>query len=195
MLNLFISELLTSSRCYLDCEERDDTKEVCSRRHMRATNEITQMSRFCYEKINTRCQMQCMVKGNKKMPLFGLKRFSEYGINPKRLSDSSLQYYFKEGGGLRELGSGSYEPQKPVMRFHLQHPETALRLPVCWGGKRAHRIRDLNKKNKKAPKMSPLSCGYHAYETLPFLKKLGVNLLKEKDYRRGEMQRVSFRRC
>ncbi|KAH8586287.1 hypothetical protein B0O99DRAFT_602634 [Bisporella sp. PMI_857] len=205
--NLFASELWAGSRCYLDCETRrdgnDPYSEVCSgtqpndvRRYKKP--QLNYVSRLCDPNLQVRCQMQCLTKqerNNVKIPLYGLDRLEEFGINSTALLGNSWNAW-------KEMGINSFEAMDILPRNGiLETAYDALRLPVCMPFKGQKRISELGKhKTQKGlilphevEKWSdgmPVSCGFRSEETSRFHNRIGLDVAEEeREYRRYHVAR------
>jgi len=188
--NMVISELLTASRCYQDCEPwGDNLSHVCNGdqpNNLGKPNELNQLSRSCFPEDKMRCQMQCLTKqnaNNRKTFLPGLTKLKDFGITPEDLSKNSWRAY-------RNSGFNSYDAQDMVVDGQLKPSSTSLRLPVCVAREGQQRITMLKRKESWSRGM-PINCGYRAEDTQRFHERIGLDVNKEPEYRRWHVFAVS----
>lgn len=187
---MVISELLTASRCYQDCEPWGDNFErVCNGKEPNnrgKPDELNQLSRSCFPEDKMRCQMQCLTKqvaNNRKKFLPGLSKLKEFGITPEALSKNSWRAY-------RTLGFKSFDAQEMLVDGQLQPASTSLRLPVCVAREGQERI-SLLKKKEAWSKGMPMNCGYRAEDTQRFHERIGLDVNQEAEFRRWHVFAVS----
>lgn len=204
-MNRVASELLTKSRCYVDCQERYDLVDKCNATYRAAhENPVTSLSRGCFPGLelgDARCQMQCLSKfgiNNAKVPVYGVDRMErDFGIKPQTLLNNSVALYV-------DARMNNHDPFRPISvmdrdRAALKPANATLQLPVCWGGEiatKSHRINRLSHKWMKSPQQMPLYCGSSGFgedsETGAFMTRIGLDLKKEKEYREKMVAQVSY---
>ncbi|KAG9242843.1 hypothetical protein BJ878DRAFT_577073 [Calycina marina] len=189
--NLVISELLAGSRCYQECEPLDakfsDGCNGNTPNNNGHPDRINQLSRACYPQDKVRCQMQCITKekhNNRKNPLPGLEKLSQFGITPRVLMDSSWNAY-------KQSGPDSYTAVNMVVDGHLKPNATSLHIPVCIGRSGERRIATMSKHDEWNKGM-PMACGFRGEDTGRFLDRIGLNITTgvEIEYRHWHLLRT-----
>lgn len=165
-----IKELLSSSRCFVECNEVTNIDRFCPKT-LTAKQEKSSVEfqhRFCPDG-KTVCKAECMAKKqywNDKLPIISYEKLSDYNSSLGDLMEKSWKHY-----NLPE--SDPYSVQSLVTNGKHTQSDELLHLPVCYST--SDTIGTFNKAHKYQ-KRFPFSCGrnFTSADTPEFFKEINV---------------------